>query len=72
MASTSSATAKRSFLPASFVTFVRRRLIELGGLLVIAVAIAFAAALFSYDIADPSADTSIRAQTVARGARMAV
>ena len=45
MASTSTATAKRSFLPAGFVTFIRRRLIELGGLLVIALAIAFAAAL---------------------------
>ena len=67
MASTGTATAKRSFLPAGFVTFIRRRLIELGGLLVIAVAIAFAAALFSYDIADPSTDTSIRAQAVMTG-----
>jgi len=60
MASTSTATAKRSFLPAGFVTFVRRRLTELGGLLVIAMAVAFAGALFSYDIADPSTNTSIR------------
>ncbi len=64
MASTGTAAAKRSFLPAGFVTFVRRRLIELGGLLVIAAAVAFAAALFSYDIGDPSTDTSIRDQAV--------
>ncbi|MGE0665253.1 MAG: DNA translocase FtsK 4TM domain-containing protein [Sphingomonadales bacterium] len=54
------AAAKQSLLPAGFVLFMRRRLVELGGLLVIAAAIAFAGALFSYDIADPSTDTSVR------------
>jgi S-DNA-T family DNA segregation ATPase FtsK/SpoIIIE len=64
MASSTTAAARRSFLPAGFVTFMRRRLIELGGLLVIAAAIAFAGALFSYDIADPSTDTSVHDQAI--------
>ncbi|MEN3975313.1 DNA translocase FtsK 4TM domain-containing protein [Emcibacter sp. SYSU 3D8] len=64
MATISSSAARRSFLPAAFVMFIRRRLIELGGLLVIAAAVAFAAALLSYDIADPSTDTSIGDQAI--------
>jgi S-DNA-T family DNA segregation ATPase FtsK/SpoIIIE len=64
MASTTTASSKRAFLPASFVAFVRRRLIELGGLLVIAAAFAFAGALFSYDIGDPSMNTSVRDHAV--------
>ena len=67
MAATGSAATRRSFLPAGLVAFMRRRLIELGGLLVIAVAVAFAAALFSYDIADPSSDTSIQGQALMTG-----
>ncbi|MBI1180384.1 MAG: cell division protein FtsK [Alphaproteobacteria bacterium] len=57
MASSNSA-ARQSFLPEAFVQFVRRRLVELGGLAVIALGFAFAAALFSFNLADPSADTS--------------
>ena len=64
MPPTGSATARQSLLPAVFVTFIRRRLVELGGLLVIVAALAFAGALFSYDIADPSTDTSVRDQAV--------
>jgi S-DNA-T family DNA segregation ATPase FtsK/SpoIIIE len=53
--------ARQSFLPVAFVEFVRRRLVELGGLAVIAAGLAFAAALFSFNPADPSADTSTAA-----------
>jgi S-DNA-T family DNA segregation ATPase FtsK/SpoIIIE len=67
MASGNVAAGRRSFLPEAFVTFIRRRLVELGGLLVIAAAIAFAAALFSYDIADPSLNTSVRDTTAMTG-----
>ena len=64
---TNTAATKRAFLPEAFVTFMRRRLVELGGLFVIAAAIAFAAALFSYEVADPSTDTSIRDQVLMTG-----
>jgi S-DNA-T family DNA segregation ATPase FtsK/SpoIIIE len=51
--------AKRSFLPQAFVVFMRRRLVELGGLAVCAAAVVFALALISYQAVDPSADTSV-------------
>ncbi|MEN3952285.1 DNA translocase FtsK 4TM domain-containing protein [Iodidimonas sp. SYSU 1G8] len=57
MARTSTASTRSSFLPAAFVAFMQRRLIELGGLAVIGLAVVFALALFSFNPADPSLNT---------------
>ena len=60
---TRAATAKRTFLPAGFATFMSRRAIEFGGLLLVLVALAVAAALISFNPADPSLNTQTDAAT---------
>jgi len=45
---------KTAFLPESAVRFLRRRLVETGGLLLLLVALALAVMLASYDAGDPS------------------
>ncbi len=58
MASRSTAAAKQALLPPAAVAFLKRRLIELAGGALAAVAVIFGAALISFDHADPSLNTA--------------
>ncbi len=55
------ASSRGSFLPEGLVVFLQRRSVELAGLLVVALGVAFALALFSFSPDDPSWNTTVDA-----------